>query len=232
MKNKSSLFYILFLLAGLGIIIAAFFLLLKNLQEEKLFYLNLSVSCFVFVTIFLRASDIFGNIVKVSSSGAAYGLRWYGVNFYTPLAILLVVLSILLSWDFNSCLIGHLILIFILLLFFFLGSLVKSSVNASMAKIENRKRGCKELSEQISYLETICRLNQNGTYQEEVNLLKEGIRFITASDKPEAIALEKRLSEKIRLIAHQMEHSSQPADVYHSEFTECMTLIELRKNQF
>ena len=40
MKNSSKIISILFLIGGLGIIIAAYLLFLKEVQEEKLFYLN------------------------------------------------------------------------------------------------------------------------------------------------------------------------------------------------
>lgn len=232
MKNKLGLLSVLFLLAGLGIIIAAFFLFLRNLQEENLFYLNMVATCFVFVTIFFRAFDIFGTASKVAASGSAYGLRWYGIRFYTPLALFLIILSILLKWPFNPCLIGHLILLFILLMFFFLGAIAKKSVNESMEKIEARKNGLKKLSEQISYLEMQNQIHTNGAYQQDINLLKEGIRYITASNNPSAINLENKLFEKLRLITQQMEQASQPDDVIHSEFKECLTLIELRKKQY
>ena len=232
MKNKFGLLSALFLLAGLGIIIATFFLLLRNLQEENLFYLNLAASCFVFITIFFRFFDILGTTRKVADSGSAYGLRWYGVRFYIPLALALVILSILLKWPFNPCLIGHLILLFILLMFFFLGAIAKKSVNESMVKIEARKDGLKKLSEQISYLEAQNQIYNSGIYQQEINRLKEGVRYITASSNPSAINLEKQLLEKLRDMTQQMEHSSQSKDVIHSEFKECMTLIELRKKQY
>ena len=54
MKNSSKIISILFLIGGLGIIIAAYLLFLKEVQEEKLFYLNLIASCLVYAVVFLR----------------------------------------------------------------------------------------------------------------------------------------------------------------------------------
>ena len=101
-----------------------------------------------------------------------------------------------------------------------------------MVKIEARKDGLKKLSEQISYLEAQNQIYNSGIYQQEINLLKEGVRYITASSNPSAINLEKQLLEKLRDMTQQMEHSSQSKEVIHSEFKECMTLIELRKKQY
>lgn len=232
MKNSSKIISILFLLGGLGIIITAYFLFLKDIQEEKLFYLNMVLTCLVYAIVFLRATDIFGPVDKVANSSSGYGLKWYGVWFYTPLALGLIVCSIVFEWGFNLCLIGHLALLFILLLFFFLGSVVKNNANEVMGNIEARKSGLKEISTQIELLEMQSKLGKGPSYQEAIDKLRENVRFITVSDKPAAVALENKLIEKIRLIASQLEHNSQPTEVINSEFDECISIIELRKNQY
>lgn len=232
MKNSLKIISILFLLGGLGIIIAAFFLFLKDIQEEKLFYLNVVATCLVYAIVFLRATDIFSSVDKVAQSGSGYGLKWYGVWFYTPLALGLIVLSIIFELGFNLCLIGHLTLLFILLSFFFLGSVVKNNVNEAIGSIEAHKAGLKEIVTQIDLLEMQSKLSQGAAYQEAIDKLRENVRFITASDNPAAVAFENKLIEKIQLIASQVEHNSQPADVINAEFDECMSIIELRKNQY
>lgn len=232
MRNTSKINSILLLIGGLGIIIAAYFLFLKDIHEEKLFYLNMVTTCLVYAVVFLRATDIFGSVDKVAESSSGYGLKWFGVWFYTPLALCLIVLSIIFGWSFNICLIGHLALLFVLLLFFFLGSVAKDNVNEVIGNIEARKAGLKEISTQIDLLEMQCKLSKVGSYQEYIGKLRENVRFITASDKPTAVAFENKLIEKIRLIASQIEHNSQPADVIKTEFDECMSIIELRKKQY
>ena len=232
MKNSSKIISVLFLLGGLGIIIAVFFLFLKDIQEEKLFYLNMVATCLIYAIVFLRATDIFGPVDKVAQSSSGYGLKWYGVWFYTPLALGLIVLSIIFGWSFNICLIGHLALLFILLVFFFLGSLAKNNVNEVVGNIEARKTGLKEIAAQIDLLEMQDKLSKGASYQEAIDKLRESVRFITASDNPAAVAFENKLIEKIRLIASQIEHNSQPSDIINAEFDECMSIIELRKNQY
>lgn len=232
MKNSSKIISVLFLLGGLGIIIAVFFLFLKDIQEEKLFYLNMVATCLIYAIVFLRATDIFGPVDKVAQSSSGYGLKWYGVWFYTPLALGLIVLSIIFGWSFNICLIGHLALLFILLVFFFLGSLAKNNVNEVVGNIEARKAGLKEIAVQIDLLEMQDKLSKGASYQEAIDKLRESVRFITASDNPAAVAFENKLIEKIRLIASQIEHNSQPSDIINAEFDECMSIIKLRKNQY
>ena len=232
MKNTSKIISYLFLIAGLGIIIAAFFLFLKDYQEEKLFYLNIVATCLFYAIIFLGAFDIFGSVDKVAKNSSGYGLKWYGVWLYTPLALGLIVVSIVFGLSFNFSLIGHLVLLFILLLFFFLGSVVKNNANEVIGNIEVRKSGLKEISAQIALLEMQSKLGKGPSYQEAIDKLRENVRFITASDDPVAVAYENKLIEKIRLIASQLEHNSQSAEVINAEFDECMSIIELRKKQY
>lgn len=232
MKNSSKIISILFLLGGLGIIIAAYFLFLKDIQEEKLFYLNMVATCLVYAIAFLRGTDLFGSVDKVAENSSGYGLKWYGVWIYAPLALGLIIFSIIFELGFNLCLIGHLALLFILLSFFFLGSVVKNNVNEVIGNIEARKSGLKEISAQIALLEMQSKLGKGPSYQEAIDKLKENVRFITASDDPIAVAYENKLIEKIRLIVSQLEHNSQSAEVINAEFDECMSIIELRKKQY
>lgn len=192
----------------------------------------MAATCVVFAVVTLRSTDILGPVDKVAQSGSGYGLKWFGVWFYTPLALALIVLSTIYGWSFNICLIGHIALLLLLLSFFFLGSLVKNNVNEVIGNIEARKAGLKEISTQIDLLEMQSKLSKGASYQEAIDKLRENVRFITASDKPAAIAFENKLIEKIRIIASQIEHNSQPADVIEAEFDECLSIIELRKNQY
>ncbi len=232
MKNISKLYIALLFVGGLGIIIAVYFLFLKECQNKNMFYLNMIATCLVYAIVYLRSFDIFGSVEHAAQSGAGYGLNWYGVWLYAPLALALIVLSIIFEWSFNFCLIGHLVFLFILLVFFFLGFTVKSNVNEVMSNIEARKVGLKEISAQIEMLEIQCKLGNVTSYLDSIGELKENLRFITASDKPVATMLEARLIDKIRLITSQVERNSQTVDVIHEELKECMKIIELRKNQY
>lgn len=231
--NKSlRIINILFLIGGLGIIIAAYYLLLKDYQKDNIFYLNILVTCLIYVFFFVRAFDILGHVDRVSEQSSGYGLKWFGLWFYTPLALALIVCSIIFEFSFNFCLIGHLVLLFILLLFFFLGSVVKNNVNNVIGNIEARKSGLKEIATQIDLLEMKNKFAKGESYQQAIDKLRENVRFITASDKPVAIAFENKLIERIQLIASQIENNSQPAEIINAEFEECLSIIELRKKQY
>ena len=76
------------------------------------------------------------------------------------------------------------------------------------------------------------KLSKGESYQDAIDRLRANVRFITASDKPSAVAFDKKLIEKIQLIASQIEHNSQSLDIINEEFEECMSIIELRKKQY
>lgn len=231
MKNKSQIISILFLLGGIGIIIASFFLFLEEYQESNLFYLNMIAICLVYTINFISAFDIFSPIESVSKSSSGYGLKWYAVWTYTPIALALIILSIIFSLSFNFCLIGHLVLLFFLLLLFFFASIVKTNTNEVIDNIERRKDGLKNISSEIDILEIHNKLNGHSSHIEAIGKLREAVRYITASDNPTAIVLERKIIEKIRLINRQIENNSEPVEVICDELKECLSIIELRKNQ-
>ncbi len=232
MKSSQRIVACLFLTAGLGIIILSFFLFLRDLQEEKLFYLNLVAACLVYGVMFLRSADIFRTVDKVGESGSGFGLKWYAVWTYVPLAVILIVLSIILEWSFRFCLVGHLVLLFLLLLQFFMGTLAKSNVKESMEKVEARKSGLREISSRLAQLEIACQTSGGIVFLENVSDLKENIRFVTASDDVVARSLEDKIISMITLITSQIEHSSRSEEDIKTEFEECIHLIELRKKQY
>lgn len=223
---------LLFLLGGIGIIVAIFFLFLQEYQEPNLFYLNLIATCLVFAVNFVCGFDIFGTVENVAKVSSGYGLKWYGIWLYTPLAITLIICSICYEIGFNICLIGHLILLFILLGFFFLATVVHNNTNDVASKINARKAGLRDISLQADLLEIQCKLKSSMDYMDGINDIKEQIRYITASDNPLAIELETQIASKIRLLTSQIEHSSQTSDKIKAGFAECMSLIELRKKQY
>ena len=231
MKNSSKVISILLYLGGLGLIIASFFLFLKECQQENLFYLNLVATSLVYSIVTLRSFDLLGTVEKVGASGSGYGLKWVGMWIYIPLALLLVVTSIIFGFGFNFSLIGHLVLLFVLLSFFFGGNLVSNNANEVIGAIEARKSGLKEISAQIDMLEMNARL-AGGKYQDKINALRESVRYITASDNKTAVMMEDKLLLKIKLLTTQVEDWTVPAEAVNAGFDECMSIIEMRKKQY
>ena len=233
MKKTLSVISLLFLAGILGLVIAAFFLLLKDLQEEKLFYLNLVMSCVAIGLVFWRGGDLFGTVEKVGDSAPGYGLKWRGLLVYVPLAVLLIAASMIYSIPFKFCIIGHVALLLLLLGFFILGQASQENVGQVMSDIERRKSGLNDINSKLSLLEIACRTSPVGAgFADRAEALKEAVRFITASDNETAVSIEDKLNSKIQLITSQLENGSRTSELIDEEFNECMTLVELRKKLY
>lgn len=230
MKNQFKLTSMLFLLAGMALITVSFFLFLKGHQEEDLFYLNLVVSNLVYVIAFFQLFDMTGTTKEVAHTSSSLGMRWLALGCYTPLSIVLIVGSILFGWTFNFCLIGHLMLLFTLLMFFFFGTMVTKNEGEVMEEVQARRTRLQEIKNQIDILEMQCKLASDQACLEMVATLRENVHFITGSDNPMAIAIEDKLMSHLHLITMQIEKSSQPVEVITKGLNDCITLTELRKN--
>lgn len=232
MKNKFGIINLIFFIVILGLIVAGYFLLLKDIQEEKLFYLNMIATCVVASMIYVRSSDIFDSVGKVASRSAGYGLKWTGLWIYVVLALALIVLSIVLRWEFTLCLLIHIALIIIVLGYFFLGSTASDNANRVIAETEERKSVLRQISNQINMLEARCKMGSGSEYLDTIATIRENVRFITASEKPEAAETEKKLLTELILITDQIGNASQSSDTINSELKDCLSLIEIRKRQY
>ncbi len=232
MDNTSKIFGWLLYFAGLGLVIAAFVLFLADMQEEKLFYLNMAFSCVIFTVAYFNVFDVFGLVSNVKASGSSMGITWVGSGIYMLLATALVVLSFVMPLGFNLCMYVHIALMFVLFIFIFMGLVVRNNVHDVERNIEVRKAGLTELNDKVSMLEIVCSTGSGRQYLGEVAGLKEELRFITASENRTAISIETRLSDKIALITSQIERGAQPSETVLAGFKDCKSLIELRKKQY
>ena len=62
MKGLSKVLGAAFLVGGLALIVAVFFLFLKECQPENLFYLNMAVCCLMYIISFVTMYDIVGSV--------------------------------------------------------------------------------------------------------------------------------------------------------------------------
>lgn len=223
---------VLLLVGGIGIVIALFFLLLRDFQESRLFYLNMSVTILLLIVIYIYGIDLFGTIPRVSSRGPGYGVSWYGLRLYALTTITIVICSIVWCWSFSLCIVVHLILLLLLLSFVFLGMIMVNNVNKVSSDIINRKSVLQEINTQLSVLEIQCQLKGVADYMESINKLKESVRYITSTDNVRARELEKNLLSNIRLLTSMIEQSSVSNEEFDAKMLECIKLVELRKTLY
>jgi len=142
MKITSKILSSLLLVAGLIIIIVGYYIFLYSYYTDNAlerFYLSLIATCVVYLVVAFRSLDIFGAVKSVSEKSPGYGLYWAGVWIYVPLAIVVIVLTLIRVISFKFALIAHLILLFVLFSFFLLGKISQENTKSAMTNIENRK---------------------------------------------------------------------------------------------
>lgn len=232
MKTATKVLSYILMAAGLGIVIAIFYVFLYDqFTEETInkFYLSLIASCIVYLLVILRATDIFASVGAVARKGSGYGFFWTGMWIYVPLAVVTIIVTLIGIMGFNLALMVHLILLFGLLGMFLLGYLTQGNVNSVMQAIDARNSGLKNINSQLSLLEIALKTHSRDNFTETLEEIQDGVRMITASDNPAAIDLEGCLYSKLMLMTDNVNGSVTEDEVLRKDFEECMALISLRK---
>lgn len=232
MESSHKTIGILLVLGGLGVIVAVFFLLLDDIQSRDIFYLNLIVSCLVYVLLVLRSNDIFGTVEQVAESGSGFGLKWRGLSLYAPLAVLAVALSFLLHLGFALWLIVQIVLLLMFLGYQFIGAVASSNVNMAIEVVEERKTSLNETKSRVDALEMACRMKGQMSYIESIESVKEHLRYVTPSVNPSALELEDKLKSRIEKMTSQIELGVYNQELAQQDFKECLVIIEMRKKLY
>lgn len=231
MKTFNKAASLFFLLGGIAIIVAVFLLFLKDIQSADMLYLNMISCCVAYVVTFVSAFDILGPVARVSKASPGYGLRWVAEWIYLPAVVVTVVLSMVMGLGFNLCLILQIVYLFVFLMMSMMSVVLAGNVNSFEDKEKVRKSGLEEIRTEITMLEVRCAMNAGGL-SSRVEVLKEAVRYITASDAPAAAALEERLARQISLVAVKLESPVVDQEAVEKELDVCMSLVELRKKQY
>jgi hypothetical protein len=226
---KKVLFYLM-LLFGEAIIIASFFLFLVDIQPADLFDLNIIIAMFVFTISYIRICDISGTITSFSKRDPGLGVSWYGTIIYSCLAIATIILSIALQWKFSSTLIIDAILLFILFTFYISASISINNTQSVLENIDKTKDTLRLISNQINLLKIS--ISQNPELgNNDIETLKEHLRYVTASTNNTAKGLENKLLLKLQAMTTNAEGGGYTKAAFISDIHLCENLISLRKEQ-
>lgn len=232
MKPLPKTIGILLMLGGVGIIIAAFYLFLAQIQAENLFYLNLIVTIWVFVLAYCNIFDLFGSVSSIARSSSSFGLIWIALGIYLPASVAMVVLSIVLHLSFSLCLIIHLSGLLVFSTAMLLAFVTARGVNNAMEKEEHRKQGQYSIESAIAILEADCTTGRLSECLPLVQSLKQECRFITPSSSQAAQALDAKIVAQIESAARILQKPSSTPESFKAEIDRCITLVGLRKKQY
>lgn len=231
MKGLSKVLGAAFLVGGLALIAAVFFLFLKECQPENLFYLNLAACCLMYVVSFVTMYDIVGSVDDVAKAAAGFGLRWIADGTYIFSVILLVVLSIVCQLNFNLCLIIHIALLLVYLWSVFVASRMGNLVSGFEKKEEQRKSGLELIKSRLDEVELSCRLSSGGSYMPKIENIREELRYISPSDGAAAQTIEAKIVEALALVSVKLS-SNGVAEEIEAGLDQVLVLIDMRKKQY
>ncbi len=218
---------------GEGLICALFFLGLKGMEPEELFYVNLGAASLAYILIFVHSFNLTGQFSRSSHSTAGVGASMVGVSLYALAVTALVVISYMGMLELPLALILHGAAIALLILFAIFTHSSVENVSSAMGEIEQRKESLSDIRSRVDSLEIEARLSENGTkYGALIVELREQIRYITPSDNSLAKSLEAKLAVEIQT----MEMLSRAADAdserrWRAAYNTAREIIKLRKQQ-
>lgn len=231
MKGLSKALGAAFLVGGLALIVAVFFLFLKNCQPENLFYLNLAVCCVMYITSFVTMYDLVGSVEDVAKAAPGFGIRWVADGIYALSVIALVALSIVYQLNFNLCLIIHIAVLLLYLWAAFVASRMSNLVNKFEQKEEQRRSGLELIKSRLDEVEVSCRLSNVSSYIPKIEKIREELRYISPSDAAMAQTLEAKIVEALALVDVKLS-SAGDADGIEAGLDQVLSLLDMRKKQY
>lgn len=231
MKNLSKAAVAAFLVGGLALIIATFFLFLKECQPENLFYLNLVAACMVYLISFFTMFDVVGTVDEVGRRASGLGLRWMSDGLYLLFAIALIVVSIIYELPFKVCLIIHIALLLGYLFMVFVSSKIGTMTSSFEEKEKERKSGMDQIKASLTGLKLKCRMSSDQACLSMLDKIREELRFVSPSNDAAARMIEDQILGVLSLV-DTMLASSGNEDKIKAELDKCLSLIDMRKKEY
>lgn len=197
------IFWLLLLLIGEALIIISFLYFGKNVESEIL-ALNIVVSSVIYGLFFI---DILIPWVdfkdKSQKTIGGLGVRWFFTLLYAILAIgCMVRFNQAQPLDFNSQLIIHGILFFVLLLGFYLSFIAAEKVKqvyVEETQLRNQIDGMKKVTKELQLkLDTMQDIPSE--IISRIDELQENLRFLSPCNNSSAVELEKQFIDEMRVL--------------------------------
>ena len=231
MKGLSKALGDAFLVGGLALIVAVFFLFLKNCQPENLFYLNLAVCCIMYITSFVTMYDLVGSVDDVAKAAPGFGMRWIADGTYAVSVIALVALSIVYQLNFNLCIVIHIAILLLYLWAAFVASRMSNLVTKFEEKETQRKSGLEQVRARLDEVELACRLANVSSYIPKIDKIRDELRYISPSDSAMAQTLESKIVESLALVNVKLSSAGKAEDI-EAGLDQVLLLMDMRKKQY
>jgi hypothetical protein len=222
-------------LFGEVLIVLGFLHFGKNLQSEIL-TLNIVVSSIIYCLVFVDFIFPWVNLKdKAQKQIGSIGLRWFFTYLYIALAIgAMVIFNTVKPVHFANQLLIHGVLFFVVLLGLFLAFSSSDKVReiyfeekTNRDRIDEMKKATKELQLKLDAMnniptEIISRLNE----------LQENLRYLSPSNNNEALVLEGKFIEEVRILSNCFSKEPLNMEIVISNIKNCERTYKERKQIF
>ncbi len=226
---------ILLILLGEAIIIFCFLHFGIRLQTEVL-VLNIIVSTIIYCLVFVDFFFPWVNLKDKSQKQiGSIGLRWFFAFFYLILALLFMVFfNSINPTHFSNQIVFHGILLFFLILGLFLANNASEKVAEIYVQEKQNRDNIDEMKKATKSLQLKLDTMSNVPIEiiSRVNELQENLRYLSPSNNDEAIVLESKFVEDIKILSNCF--SENPLNMVNviSNIKNCESTYKERKRVF
>lgn len=233
--NAKKIFSLLLALFGEALIIFCFLHFGKNVQSEILI-LNIVVSTLIYCLVFVDLIFPWINLKdKTQKHIGSIGLRWVFTFFYLILAIgVMVFFNTVKPIDFTNQVIIHGVLFFLLLLGLFMAFSSSDKVREvcfeekqNRNRIDEMKKVTKELQLKLDAMNNIPIEIIN-----RINELQENLRYLSPSNNSDALVLENKFVEEVRILSNCFSNDPLNIELVISNLKKCESTYKECKQVF
>ncbi|MBS1775325.1 MAG: hypothetical protein JSS64_03485 [Bacteroidetes bacterium] len=233
MKTTTKNFGTIVLLAGIAVIFAGFFLFVPEEKRNAVFWLDLTVACFVFTISCVIELGLIANSAFDKQVGGL-GIRLSYVRLYSTLAIAIIVIGYFAKIQFNYQLFFQLAAAFILLLGYFFSHLSSSHTVSVQAEQDTQRKGKDEINKAISQFEILISKDaaKFGAEKQKIDTIKETVRYLSPTNNLSANELDVEITNTIQQAYSVAKNNDNGRTEIFSLLNKCEELLKLRKNTY
>jgi hypothetical protein len=236
LKRLANLSFVAFAAAGIALLVAGFLLVVPEEKRTPVAWLDLIVVGAVFLVNFSNLSIVRFKHGGFSEEIPKLGVLWTADAIYTTLALGGIWFGRVLGLSFGIQLWYHSAICFALLVMVWVGN--RASDHAS--RVASGEKSLRSSLDSVKTAVETCdsafaRLGPRWTSEyNELQRVKEDVRYLSPCDNPEAVALDLEISAVLRGISANLA-TANPSGAngreVHEPLTRCQSLIRLRKQQ-
>ncbi len=230
-SNNISLTSLLLVIGGEFLIVASFFLIVRQIARGPVFYLDIGVVTAIYTIIISRFFNLWTDKENFDAKIGGLGLLMFFVYAYTLFAIAGIIFGVSALLPFKIQLMYQAILLFL----FVAGSyLSQSSARFAVSVGENEqalKRDIRSLAETMTSIEMAYHA-KNLNWDDEQQLIvkvKEKVRYLSASNNASAKQLESDFINEAQDVLYAIRSAAPDKQLINTKLKNCDNLLNQRK---